>query len=440
MLFNIPSTDSPSESKVKTKKLLLSFCALVAVTPAPQVFGHWRCFFSMKVGSKDEATRMILNAVATHRLNRKKLLIDEACLALARKFDTDIANFASFGREEITYVERALWFEHRSHILLERAAREAANSTGMIQNDIELAKVDAQQAESDRRNGCLSWLGGFFAVRRSSKKADMLQLDLAEVRRIQEDKLVAANRCIDVACKFRECAAEISAQRLECYTKLIEAEMCRLREVKRDDTTSLMARVAVLKQDRDIPGLKEMKADAIRDIAFLNEVDKVFDLESIIVGCIRYVSGSGNGDSQSCCVAGDDSEIHGRYSQKEIDYGYDNLAAFSDQKLRLQGQRTPKNLLGQIDRAIKAIARQPVVSAEASGSDAPEPPKSAAPSSGKPGAARIGAAAKPKTPRQHPSTRQCNLRRAAADKAKADAIKVAAAAAAEPTPVDGGVV
>jgi hypothetical protein len=238
---------------METKKLLLGFCALAAVTVAtPQVFGALGSPLT-DADAEAKAQRDALLAAATERLKADTLRLKNA------------------GQEELRCIERAAWLRQRAFFSLgidESNAEAASAEVDRIKIEIDVAKCTC------------------FA----KNKVKKLELELAEAsvhkdrmsKRLEYSKLVATNYR-DTAelflSKFRQrCAWRIAFHNSRAFEEVTE----------RGQNRQEADLVKVEQQSLEIRELEDMKLMADLDELVVEEIDnRIKEAERLHYGIKR---------------------------------------------------------------------------------------------------------------------------------------------------------
>jgi hypothetical protein len=319
------------ENEMETRKLVLGFCALAAVTgAAPKAFGDVEV-----VMLRENMVHWFAEAMKSRK---RELPTDAASLAIGERLKAETEKFADLFREEISCVERAFWYEHRAfflHWLAVKELNDACRRTSDLQNELIVAREYAAEA-----------------------KIKKLELEFAEAlehkeRVLQKGRLdrEAVAACIKAAQTLRELAPVWRAKRLAYLVELNNAERERLVEQRYEFVS-----VETFSSEKNIPELEKIRTKAFQDTAVVQEMAFRKTLEEMFTACISDVLSHHTGDNGLSYAIGDDldwrREIQSKYHQKEIGYDYD-FDPFERQLVLLRYSSRHCELFEKVTKAIR---------------------------------------------------------------------------------------
>ncbi|MDR1113356.1 MAG: hypothetical protein LBL18_06335 [Bacteroidales bacterium] len=200
---------------MKTKKLVLGFCALAAVAVSADQRAIATGAAPQVLGSPDQMGGAVpaRAAMPARRLTAKQ--------DLRQRIATEDAKLARMGRREVDCVTSAFWHDHYAFFLLGISLSEleaACERVNIIERKLAIAEKRAQRA----------WFS--FTEKRANAIVDALQLELTEAKearyRMSEsysEQYIEINNCISVAQKLRDAAIGWREQRLAYFTELVNA-------------------------------------------------------------------------------------------------------------------------------------------------------------------------------------------------------------------------
>jgi hypothetical protein len=213
-----------SLGEMKTKKLVLSFCALAAVTGTaaqraaatdavpPVVDGAEPLSASM---SEEQIEAAAVDEAEPASAPMSEEQIETVKQELTQRIAKEQTEFARMRKAELTCVEELLLYDHCAHFLLGRAAIKLYERICEMRRDITKAKERAQRA----------WLPS--TKRRMNAIVEKLESDLANALEHMTNEhsvqSIIANNCMDKAEQLRQKAKEWREKRLTYFTELVEA-------------------------------------------------------------------------------------------------------------------------------------------------------------------------------------------------------------------------
>jgi hypothetical protein len=268
---------------MNTKKLLLGFCVLAAVTGgAPHVFGE-------KDGcapSTDASSQVIAeNTVHVRRLRRAANL-DAKMKKL--KSQTDVLEAS--GKKEQRCVGAAYWCELRAHFLRgvgPHRYNSACEIADKIRSELDDLKQRIVVIEDMRVHGHLSRFDAFWAKRKANAKIKRLteklreaivHIDLVSSLNIFNEHV--ADNYIETARRLFEQAAELRAARIERLAEMNDDDIREHQTGQSDDINSGLSSLDIV----EIDAINAAKAE--EDRAFVRESNRRHDLEGALISGI----------------------------------------------------------------------------------------------------------------------------------------------------------
>jgi hypothetical protein len=307
--------------KMNTKKLVLGFCSLAAVTgSAPQVFGD------NPVSAAEVQWREALSQRDAVYVKKRD--------AMKREIGAKIQKIADMGNDEARYVATALLCEHRAHLLYNISISEFEEKSELylsLQNEL----VEAIEV-ADRTNAKFL---RFTQKMKAANRVEALQLRLADVLADLERISLKANRECRIytveAQKFRRLAREMRDRRLGKITEFVDTDIAACVVVLRAD----MGRVVQLNSAGDVTEADEMCLRHARYVEFLNMGRTLFDIEyTIAVNIDKIFSHPLRSDLRWLmldCYSFNENESSS-YCHKPLDYDHNCSSRVDAQKNQIE--------------------------------------------------------------------------------------------------------
>jgi hypothetical protein len=281
---------------MNTKKLVLGFCVLAAVTgefwgnavtgteAAPQVFGNEAVTGrgAPAVSVLMSPSEMLTEAFPDEESRAQYV---DGLNVLEREAKANADKLVEVGNDEVNRVKSALSSEHRAHLLGELAIRDVKlvdeKKIARIQRDLEKAEKRVERA--------------WFFVEWRKAKVEKLKLKLADAEQKRDRMLEqvaalchTANGCIDKAQQHRSAASALHTQRVAAITNACALLPLSINGIRADEDR-LHAGLA-------ITDLQELALKIIGYIVVAREADRVLAATLRGAECLRNAFHEGQYD------------------------------------------------------------------------------------------------------------------------------------------------